>query len=935
MNKNESINDVMGYWGKARPIEEGVQFHSLLHHSLDVAAVGKIYLEASPALTAWLCQQTRIHDPQDLVAWLTFWLAIHDLGKFSFSFQGQRLDLVQALQAEFPVGMPLTGERHDTLGFALWCNEVETLIQNQSWFGGNEELLDGLQCWAQAVTGHHGQPPSNGTVKHLLTSRSSSGPSHFRDQDKAAALVFVQLMRDQFLGSSLCQSIAAQNFNDFLQASQKVSWWIAGIAVLADWIGSNAQVFNYQGHATTGVAEYWAEAQVKATKALAKAGVLPPSRQDTQAFDELFPSIKHPSPLQHWSYTQTLTQGPQLHILEDMTGAGKTEAAMMLTHRLMANGSADGFYIGLPTMATANAMYGRLTVFYRRLFASEHPSLVLAHGQRKLVEAFAQSIIDAGPAEGDNRQGDESATQRCVSWLADHNKRSLLCPAGVGTIDQALMAVLQGKHQSLRLLGLVRKVLVVDEVHACDPYMQRILETLLEFHARAGGSAILMSATLPSRMKTALLNAFARGCQSIAPGPSSAAYPLATTWAMAQPGLLNEQPLATRVDVQRRLCLRYVSKHSTLISDIVQALEKGHCVAWIRNTVSDALDAVKELSQHVPPECITLFHARFALGDRLDTEDRVLKIFGRDSTPETRRGQLLIATQVAEQSLDIDTDWLVTDLAPIDRIIQRAGRLRRHVRNAAGALLTHAAAKDERGEPCLWIYGPEWHEQADATWFKTTLPKAAYVYPNHGQIWLTAKALQAPHITLPDEGRQLIESVFDQDPALPPGLVASSVQAEGKSFSETSHAQMNSVKFSSGYSRTTLDWTADSVAPSRLGEETVEVLLGVWEGDVLQPLRRDKGVHAWSYSTLRVARRLITEACPEATPERQAALDAVKATLAGGGKWVILLAMQATADGFAGTALASPLNGRTPTKQTRHWHYSQAMGLTAPTSPPG
>lgn len=817
------------------------------------------------------------------------------------------------------------------MGYGLWCGRVEGIVLQEAWFGEND-LLDGLQCWAKAVMGHHGQPPGNGPVGQLFSSQSSSGPSHFLARDEEAALTFVRLMQDLFLPESLLQTIALQDPVDFLRSSQRVSWWVAGIAVLADWIGSNTQVFAYRGDDDCGIGEYWDDALNKSSTALAKAGVLPLARQEELAFNALFPNIESPSPLQHWACTQALAHGPQIHLLEDVTGSGKTEAAMMLAHRLIANGSADGFFIGLPTMATANAMYGRLAGFYQRLFASSYPSLVLAHGQSKLVEEFAHSIMESGPAEGDIRQADESATQRCLSWLADHNKRSLLCPAGVGTIDQALLAVLQGKHQSLRLLGLLGKVLLVDEVHACDPYMQRILETLLEFHARAGGSAILMSATLPSSMKTALLSAFARGCQTVAPPLVSQAYPQATAWAMSQPSLLTEQPMPTRTEVQRRLCLRYMSDRKNVISEIVAAIKMGHCVAWIRNTVSDAMDALKELSGHVAPECITLFHARFALGDRLETEERVLRTFGRDSTPDARRGQLLIATQVAEQSLDIDADWLVTDLAPIDRIIQRAGRLRRHVRRADGAPLA-PGSKDERGEPCLWIYGPQWTEQADAAWLKSELPKAAYVYADHGQVWLTAKALQAASMTMPDDARHLIESVFSQSPALPPGLVASSVKAEGKGLSEASHAQMNSLKFVNGYTRSTLDWAADSAAPSRLGEETVEVLLGFWEGDELKPMRHDKYAHAWAYSTLRVPRRLISEAIPDSSPRRQAAIENVKSALPGGGKWVVLLALDPMPDGYAGTAYAAMGRSGARVNQVKEWSYSKATGLMSAPSP--
>ncbi len=745
---------------------------------------------------------------------------------------------------------------------------------------------------------------------------------------------FTRLMRDWLLPDTVCQRIAKLDPADFLASSEVVSWWVAGIAVLADWIGSNTEVFNYLNDPEADIATYWLEAQAKAHRALALTGVVMPARQKLLSSSDLFPGIAKLSPLQLWTDQQALETGPQLHILEDVTGAGKTEAAMILTHRLMANGSADGFFLGLPSMATANAMYGRLAEFYQVLFGSD-ASLALMHGQRTLVEAFANSIIRTGPAEHDKRQGDESATQRCLSWLADHNKRSLLCPAGVGTIDQALLAVLQSKHQSLRLLGLARKVLVVDEVHACDSYMQGTLENLLTFHARAGGSAILMSATLPMASRTALLNAFAKGAQAQtqaptktrAPEPALDAFPLATTWAASQPQRLVEQAIATRESVRRTLGLRYFSDRSLLVQEIVAALKRGQCVAWIRNTVADALDAQAELSTYVDLETITLFHARFALGDRLDIEDEVLKKFGNESTPALRRGQLLIATQVVEQSLDIDVDWLVSDIAPIDRVLQRAGRLRRHVRTAAGERLTYPGATDERGPACLWVYGPVWTEQPSVSWLKDALPKASFVYPNHAQVWLSAKALQASEISMPDDARKLIEGVFGSDIDEPEGLTLSSTKALGKHYSDVSQARMNGIKQGSGYTRTNFDWTADSVAPSRLGEESVEVLLGVWHGDELQPLRQDKVAHPWAYSTLRVARRLINEADPEVRPARSAAIEAIKAGLPSGGKWLVLLPMEPTPSGFSASAIGAPSTNGQPTKSAVLWHYSRTTGL--------
>ena len=905
------------YWGKARPSIIGPDHHLLVFHSLDVAAVGRAYLQQAPALLLWFQDRLNTSNREAVLSWVTFWLAVHDLGKFSISFQGQLPELVKLLRGSLPATRGSPDVRHDSLGMWVWDAAIHPVAVKEAWFGSDPETAYGLQHWVRAVMGHHGQPPvEQARALHL----------HFSELDTQAVVEFVQAARALLLTSEAAALPGQLDAEAFLEISQELSWWMAGLTVLSDWIGSNADIFVYRDAADLTLTDYWELARVRAEAAVQQCGVLPAARPAELSFQELFPHIATPSPLQEWARTVPVPAGPQIHLLEDVTGAGKTEAAVMLTHRLMAAGCAEGFFIGLPTMATANAMYGRIADLYDRMF--RHPvSLALAHRNKRLVEDFARSIIDPGTDEHDAKQGDESATRRCARWLADHNKRALLAPAGVGTIDQALLAVLQSKHQSLRLLGLMRKVLVVDEVHACDAYMQRTLELLLEFHARAGGSAVLLSATMTQRMKNALLKAFAKGAgKRRIPSTCSNDYPLTTSWSTALPAKVEEAPIATRPDVQRTVHVRYESDRAAVVRAIRTALDAGQCVAWIRNTIGDALEAYTELATSVDPGRIELFHARFTLGDRLDIEERVLAHFGRDSGPAQRAGRLLIATQVAEQSLDIDLDLVVSDLAPIDRLIQRAGRLRRHVRDARGNRLLERSASDQRGQPCLWVLGPAWADAPEPSWFKKDFPKSAGVYPHHGHLWLTAKCLRAGQLTMPDDARALIEGVFGDDDAVPAGLQGNANQAEGKAYGDASLANRNSVKLDGGYLRSGLDWDEDTVAPSRLGEDTIDVLLGRWEGDELVPWRSDKpAAYAWAYSTVRVARRLIAAAAPPASPPRRAAIEAQLELLPGGGKWVVMLPL----DEIGEKHLASGVSiDKVGTERVTRWQYSREAGLT-------
>jgi CRISPR-associated endonuclease/helicase Cas3 len=923
---DEGRADGMNCWGKASPSG----WHPLPHHSFDVAATGLALLHRMPALRQRLGRPVGLNDPQ-VERWVAFWLSLHDLGKFAESFQSQRADLFATLRGREPNPAKPYVLRHDSLGMLFWVDVVQPLMLDEAWFGpGSEDLALGLDAWMRASTGHHGQPPRPGGFWR----------QHFdATHDKAAALAHVQSMRTMFLTEDLVATISSQDVHGFLVASQELSWWMAGLAILADWLGSNTDYFPYTEPDARVItpAEYWRCAKQRAAQVVAASGVLAPASAASMRFGELFPGLRSPSPLQHWATEVTLGPGPQLHCLEDVTGAGKTEAALMLVHRLMAAGAASGLFVALPTMATANAMYARLATAYQRLFEAP-ASLVLATSGRNLVDAFAATVVeDLGAGvlppdtpEADRSQADETASARCAAWLADHHKRALLSPAGVGTIDQALLAVLHSKHQSLRLLGLMHKVLVVDEVHACDDYMLRVLSVLLEFHARGGGSAVLLSATLPQRGRQTLLAAFARGLRRRAPQAPSAAYPLATSWPSVEgDGALAQQTaIDTRADVRRCVTVQLHDQRERVLSLIRTTLAAGQCLCWVRNTVADALEAFSQLQAELPADRLWLFHARFALHDRLAMEQQVLQAFGKASGPSQRAGRVLIATQVVEQSLDLDFDVLLSDLAPVDRLVQRAGRLRRHRRRADGSPQADAGAVDERGEPVMHVLCPAWSDNPGPDWYRAAFPRAARVYPHHAQSWLTMQALRQGQFTMPDDARRLVEGVFGDRADVPPGLQANALAAEGEGFAAQSQAMTNTLSLALGYTRAQtggVDWWSDAHTPSRLGEATTTVTLARWDGCALRPWVERP--HGWAYSSLRLAERSIAGAVESDDPALRSAVEAVKEQLPAQGRWSVLLPLRQTADGWVGEALAAPAPGRPP--RTTHWRYDPARGLEA------
>jgi CRISPR-associated endonuclease/helicase Cas3 len=860
------------YWGKVE--KGGVRYHLLPYHCLDVAAVGWLLLDPEKPLCKRLAKQLGIA-PAHLQRWITFFLCLHDIGKFAVVFQGQVTGLSDELIK--PNVRKRYDERHDSLGYCLWKAENglrDRLEMEESCFSSSSNSRHSkltLDVWMQIITGHHGIPPK--TDLYLT--------NYFDPQDMEAAWQYLLLISRMFINDEMLDVLADKAFCKRLKSS---SWVLAGLVVLADWLGSSRQPEAFC-HQEISFDAYWQDNALPfAEKAVEQAQLKPSSVAPYMNTHHLFDFITTPTPLQQWAEKVELASGNQLFILEDVTGAGKTEAALTLAHRFMANGSADGLYVALPTMATSNAMYERLGEVYRRLYAEDAwPSLVLAHGARHLSEAFRKSL--SLPEAGETRKYDrdeETIEAVCSVWLADSRKKALLAEVGVGTLDQALLAVLPARHQSLRCLGLARKVLIVDEVHAYDPYMNNLLQSLLEYHASQGGSVIMLSATLPFAMRMQYLNAFCNGAGTETPIlKATEQYPLATQF----PSLEQiETNLATRREVERTVNVALVDDFDEVLKLIRQAVESGHCVCWVRNTVGDAVKTYRLLAaqEWVDTERTSLFHSRFAMIDRQRIELETLSFFGKDSTAEMRRGRILIATQVVEQSLDLDFDLMISDLAPIDLLIQRVGREHRHIRDADGTRLKHEGAVDKREAPVFYLFGPASNETPAENWLKAVLPGTQKVYQNVGQLWLTQKLLaKAGKLSMPGDARGLIEGVYSDDAqvAIPASLQKLSDKAEAEAYAKLGIARMNALKLVKGYSWESAEdsggWGEEAKIPTRLGDDTVRVALVLPDADGWRPYAESE-YFVWDMSILSVPKNSWLKAKEAIPAEIQSSLEKFK-----------------------------------------------------------
>lgn len=829
-------------------------WHPLAYHSLDVAAALGALLDLRPA---WLHAMAAALGVDAAACRLRLLLAaaLHDIGKFAENFQQKVPDLQRALLVEVgrqPVPCPAS-DGHGDIGQGLW----RPLAKPRG-------LLP-LTPWVLAAVAHHGAPTVSATPNNAIR------PPSLDDAGACVDAVVALLGRPDF-ADPMPEEMGAE------------VWRVAGLVILADWIGSNQAWFPY-APPDLALPAYWDRARHQARLAVRAADLAEAPIAARVLLADLLPG-SDATPLQQQAEREPSPDGPTLYIVEDLTGAGKTEAALLLAHRLMADGRAEGLYWALPTMATANGLYRRLADSHHCLFRQTgqggRPSLVLAHSARDLNTAFQLSIAAPGRADYADAPNaadqDRSAEAHCAAFIADDAKKTFLAQVGVGTLDQALLAVLPVRHQALRLAALSRRVLVVDEAHSYDPYMNRALEQLLRFHGRLGGSAVVLSATLTAAQRQGLVNAYAGRTVAL----SRQDFPLLTR---VRAGAAVEVPVASGRGTRRDLPVRRLDTAEAAMAALLDAAAQGHCAVYIRNTVRDALAAVDHLRRHAAQArggagvAVDLFHARYCLGDRLAREGAALDRFGKASTPAARRGRILVATQVVEQSLDLDFDFMATDLAPMDLLIQRAGRLHRH-------------ARPGRPPPELWVVGPPAVPDAPATWYQTPFPYAAKVYPDAVQLWLTQRTLDALG-GLPLDSRSpraLIEPVFgatgaEGAPAVSAALARVGETAAGQRSAERGIARLNTLD-PDRFDRGAAAWDSDIETPTRLGDPTLTLRLARWHDGHLTPWWQDApgtgtiadpvpAGRTWRLSELTVRAGLLeVPLAPDA--QAQAAIDAVR-----------------------------------------------------------
>jgi len=640
-------------WGKF--VESLGMRHHLAHHCADVAACFEVLLTL-PVVRSRVRMAGQTTLSPRFLARLSLIAFLHDIGKLHPGFQAK--------------GWPAHCRRHPLHGHG--AEGLAILVRHAPWRVWAALGLSGLGWWGdygefvQAALAHHGRPLAAGPMTEQW--EPAHTPDFAYDPEAGA----------QILGTA-ARAWFAEAFTEGEEEplpEPALAHLFAGLVSLADWLGSDRRFFP---HESVFRESYIATARENAARAVAAVRLdleaLRPRALGRAEFTHLT-GFARPAPHQRAVAEMPLDQ--RLILLEAETGAGKTEAAFWRFARLFEAGAVDGLYFALPTRSAARQLYQRVDRMLVR-FVGEHSlrALLAVPGYFKVGEASGEALPDWRVRWDD--EGTAAEDQLAARWAAESTKRYLAAPVAVGTIDQAMLAALQVKHSSLRAACLVRSLLVIDEIHASDRYMSEIQARLLENHLACGGHALLMSATLGSSARTRWL-AGRRGTPPSFEAAVAAPYP--AVWSSQA-----RQPLAVGGSGREKtvsLSLAADMKAQTVAGQALAAARAGARVLVIRNTVTAAVAAWQAIVAAGGEALLlqvaggpALHHSRFAPEDRERLDDAVERALAHDAA-RVPGGLIVVGSQTLEQSLDLDADFLITDLCPIDVLLQRLGRLQRH-----------------------------------------------------------------------------------------------------------------------------------------------------------------------------------------------------------------------------------------------------------------
>lgn len=632
-------------WAKTTP------FQSVLTHAKVSGIVAKcIYRRYISEGDRMLLRKWLHRTDEQVASFIAYLVSLHDIGKIEALFQEKSPE--QAIRLK-NCNMYVDKRNYENVRHERTSN----LIMRNMWLAQAQERR-AVKTFAEILGAHH-------------QGKCGKEGSPNRDGWRTLQGELEGQMRNLFLGETLEIPAVEKGLEAKIQAL------LLGITILSDWIASGKAFADAETWVSTEHAE---KTIVEKTEAFLQESQLAPCPEIwASTFCGVWSDIPQVGmrPLQaemervfhehKGRYRVILVEAPM--------GEGKTEAGLYAAVQMMKEWRKDGFYVALPTAATSNQMVERVRALLQK--NSIDSAVRLLHSMAWLSDTESIERIDS-----------EEEQDEIHSWLAPV-RRGLLGQYAVGTVDQAMLAATTAKYGVLRLLGLSNKVLVIDEIHSYDVYMMEIIVRLLEWCKALEIPVVMLSATLPPELKEKLLRPYTD--QSV---PQS--YPAIT--AVTEDGQPKVYPIRRTVKTQTVVvklvpCLHDPERIAKLA---VEQVEHGGCICVLMNTVKDAQAVYQEIKRQYCGD-LMLFHAQFPAKRRTELEKRCIKKFGKDKSFRPKQA-ILVATQVVEQSLDVDFDGMITAVAPIDLLIQRMGRIFRH---------EETPRPKELAQPVQWVLVPD------------------------------------------------------------------------------------------------------------------------------------------------------------------------------------------------------------------------------------
>ena len=713
------VDPCWSVWAKSWPfppqeVDEWLPLHQHLDDSGGVAALLFDHWVPVPVMRTITAVAGSVEAARGLLVWLA---AVHDVGKVSpaFSVQVKRLR-DRMVDCGFRMDPRLAeGDVRSRVNHAL-VGHVAVV----DWLAGKGVRSSSAVRLASVVGSHHGVTPEWSRLDEVTEQVAYSGDGEWA---RVRELVLER---------------AADRYGPDFSAARLTTpglVLLTALVIVADWIASNAEYFPLWAFDEIGGPDA-ARSERRLKDGWSRLGLpqrwaAPTPGEVEETFATRFERVGEPIRAVQVGAVDAARamRGSGLLILEAPMGVGKTEAALLAAEVLAHDSVAHGVFVALPTQATTDAMFSRVRSWLDRIPGGA--TLALAHGKAHLNDEY-RGLVRRG------RRFNTECGAAAHDWLSGRKKAGLASFV-VGTIDQVLFAGLKSRHVMLRHLALAGKVVIIDEVHAYDVYMSRYLHRVLAWLGAYRVPVILLSATLPDARRTELLRAYDKG--AVVPDRHPG-YPVITATNLEPRTFpLPKRSVPVVID-------RLDDDLDTLSAYLREHLRDGGCAVVVRNTVS----RVQETAAHLAGEFdVTINHARFLACDRATRDRDLLRRFGPPGDDVERPVRhVVVASQVVEQSLDIDFDVMVTDLAPMDLVLQRLGRLHRHDR------------PDRTRQARCAVTGVDWTAVPPKP-----VPGSTRVYDTHHLFRAAALLMGKEVVTLPGDIAKLVQDAYGTAPLGP------------------------------------------------------------------------------------------------------------------------------------------------------------------------